>query len=50
VQNRKLQPWLSEDKYAQIDTEWQEQLKLREKLKKSSELKRYVHYNRAELN
>jgi hypothetical protein len=42
VQNRQLQTWLSEDEYAQIETEWQEQLALRETLKdKPSELKRY---------
>ena len=57
VQNRQLQTWFSEDMYAQIETEWQEQLELREELKeKPSELKRYeeklrdatFHYNRAE--
>jgi len=26
VQNRQLQTWLSEDEYAQLDAEWQEQL------------------------
>ena len=42
VQNRQLQTWLSEDEYASIDAEWQEQLALREELKdKPSELKRY---------
>jgi hypothetical protein len=42
VQNRQLQTWLSEDEYAQIDAEWQEQLELREELKeKPSDLKRY---------
>ena len=42
VQNRQLQTWLSEDEYAQIDIEWQEQLELREELKdKLDELKRY---------
>ena len=42
VQNRQLQTWLSEDEYAQIEAEWQEQLALRETLKdKPSELKRY---------
>ena len=42
VQNRQLQTWLSEDEYAQIEAEWQEQLALREKLKdKPSDLKRY---------
>ena len=57
VQNRKLQTWLSEDEYAQVDIEWQEQLEIREELKdKPSELKRYeeklkqatFYYNRAE--
>ena len=33
VQNRQLQTWLSEDEYAQIEAEWQEQLELREELK-----------------
>ncbi|MDA9855189.1 hypothetical protein N9C80_02035 [Paracoccaceae bacterium] len=32
VQNRQLQTWLSEDEYAQIEAEWQEQLELREEL------------------
>ena len=42
VQNRQLQTWLSEDEYAQIEAEWQEQLALRETLKdKPSDLKRY---------
>ena len=42
VQNRQLQTWLSENEYAQIEAEWQEQLVLREELKdKPSELKRY---------
>ena len=42
VQNRQLQTWLSEDEYAQVDIEWQEQLEIREELKdKPSELKRY---------
>ncbi|MDC0581133.1 hypothetical protein OAO54_03645 [Amylibacter sp.] len=42
VQNRQLQTWLSEDEYAQIDIEWQEQLEIREEIKdKPSELKRY---------
>ena len=42
VQNRQLQTWLLEDEYAQVDIEWQEQLKLREELKdKPGELKRY---------
>ena len=57
VQNRQLQLWLSEDEYAQLELEWQEQLELREELKdKPSELKRYeeklreatFNYNRAE--
>ncbi len=57
VQNRQLQTWLSEDEYAQLELEWQEQLELREELKdKPSELKRYevklkqatFNYNRAE--
>jgi hypothetical protein len=42
VQNRQLKTWLSEDEYAQIEAEWQEQLELREELKdKPSDLKRY---------
>ena len=42
VQNRQLQTWLSEDEYAQVDIEWQEQLELRKELKdKPGELKRY---------
>ena len=28
VQNRQLQTWLSQDEYAQVDIEWQEQLEL----------------------
>jgi tetratricopeptide (TPR) repeat protein len=57
VQNRQLHTWLSDDEYAQIEAEWQEQLELREELKdKPSELKRYeeklreatFNYNRAE--
>ena len=57
VQNRQLQTWLSEDEYAQIEAEWQEQLELREELKeKPNDLKRYeeklreatFNYNRAE--
>ena len=57
VQNRLLQTWLSEDEYAQLELEWQEQLELREELKdKPNELKRYeeklreatFNYNRAE--
>ena len=35
VQNRQLQTWLSEDEYAQIEAEWQEQLALRESLRTS---------------
>ena len=42
VQNRQLQTWLSEDEYAQLEYEWQEQLELRSQLKdKPSDLKRY---------
>jgi hypothetical protein len=42
VQNRQLQTWLSDDEYAQIEAEWQEQLGLRCELKdKPSDLKRY---------
>jgi hypothetical protein len=57
VQNRQLQTRLSDDEYAQIEAEWQEQLELREELKdKPSDLKRYedklreatFNYNRAE--
>ena len=57
VQNRQLQTWLTEEEYAQIEAEWQEQLELRKELKdKPSELKRYeeklreatFNYNRAE--
>ena len=57
VQNRQLQTWLSDDEYAQIEAEWQEQLELRGELKeKPSDLKRYeeklkqatFNYNRAE--
>ena len=57
IQNRQLQTWLSDDEYAQIDAEWQEQLELREELKdKPSDLQRYeeklkqatFNYNRAE--
>lgn len=33
VQNRQLKTWLSEDEYAVIDAEWQEQLDLREEHK-----------------
>ena len=57
VQNRQLKTWLSEDEYAQLDAEWQEQIELRNELKdKPSDLKRYedklreatFNYNRAE--
>ena len=57
VQNRQLQTWLSDNEYAQIEAEWQEQLALRETLKdKPSEIKRYeaklrkanLMHNRAE--
>ena len=57
MQNRQLQTWLSEDEYAQIEVEWQEQLELCEELKdKPNELQRYEEtlnqatfcYNRAE--
>lgn len=42
VQNRQLQTWLSEDEYAQLEYEWQEQLELRSELKdKPNDLKRY---------
>ena len=42
VQNRQLQTLLSEDEYAQIEAEWQEQLELRSELKdKPSDLKQY---------
>ena len=42
MQNRKPQTWLSEDEFATIEAERQEQLVLREGLKdKLSELKRY---------
>ena len=42
VQNRQLKTWLSEDEYAQIEAEWQQQLELRSELKdKPNELKRY---------
>jgi hypothetical protein len=42
VQNRQLQTWLSQNEYAQVDIEWQEQLEIREELKdKPDELKRY---------
>ena len=42
MQNRQLQTWLCDDEYAQIETEWQEQLELREELKdKPSDLQRY---------
>jgi len=57
VQNRQLQTWLSDDEYAEFESEWQEQLELREELKdKPTDLKRYevklreatFNYNRAE--
>ena len=57
LQNRQLQTWLSEDEYAQIEAEWNEQLELRSELKdKPTDLKRYeeklkqatFNYNRAE--
>ena len=57
VQNRQLQKWLSEEEYAQLEYDWQEQLELRNELKdKPSDLKRYeeklreatFNYNRAE--
>ena len=57
MQNRQMQTWLSEEEYAVIDTEWQEQLELREELKdKPRDLQRYeeklkqatFYYNRAE--
>lgn len=42
MQNRKLQTWLSEEEYEQLEYEWQEQLELRSELKdKPSDLKRY---------
>jgi hypothetical protein len=42
VQNRQLQSWLNEDKYAQIVAAWQEQLELHKELKdKPNDLKRY---------
>ena len=42
MQNLQLRTWLSEDEYAQVDIEWQEQLELREEFKdKPDELKRY---------
>ena len=57
VQNRQLKTWLSDDEYAQLQMEWEEQLELRSELKdKPSDLKRYeeklreatFNYNRAE--
>ena len=57
VQNRRLQTWLSEQEYAQLEYEWKEQLELRSEFKdKLSDLKRYeeklrkatFNYNRAE--
>ena len=42
VQNRQLKTWLTDDEFATIEAEWQEQRALREELKdKPSELKRY---------
>ena len=58
VQNRQLQTWLSDDEYAQMEAEWNEQLELRSELKdKPSDLKRYeeklkqatFNYNRARI-
>ena len=57
VQNRQLQTWLSEDEYAQIEADWEQQLSYRNELKdKPCELKRYeeklkkatFHANKAE--
>ena len=57
MQNRKLQTWLSEDEYAQLDAEWRGQLELRNELKdKPNDLERYeeklkqatFNYNSAE--
>jgi tetratricopeptide (TPR) repeat protein len=57
VQNRQLKTWLSQDEYAQVDIEWQEQLEIREELKdKPDDFQRYeeklkqatFYYNRAE--
>lgn len=57
VQNRQLQTWLSKEEYSEIESDWQEQLELRNELKdKPSDLKRYeeklreatFNYNRAE--
>ena len=57
VQNRQLKTWLSEDEYAEFESEWKEQLELREELKdKPTDLKLYeeklreatFNYNRAE--
>ena len=59
MQNRKLQTWLSEDEYAQLDAEWRGQLELRNELKdKPNDLERYeeklkqatFNYNSAEGN
>ena len=42
VQNRQLQTWLSEEKYVQLESEWQEQLELRKELEDNPrDLKRY---------
>jgi hypothetical protein len=57
VQNCQLKTWLSENEYAQIEAEWQEQLELRDEPKdKPDDLKRYeeklrqarFNYSRAE--
>ena len=43
VQNRQLQTWLSENEYAQIEVEWEEQLELRQEIKdKPSNLKKLL--------
>ena len=42
LQNRRLQCWLTDYEYAQIDVEWEEKKSFRDELKdKPSELKRY---------
>ncbi len=42
VQNHQLQTWLSEDEQAQLEAEWQQQIRLFEELKdKPNDLKRY---------
>lgn len=57
MRNRQLETWLSEEEYAQIEVEWEEQLGLRDELRdKPIDLKRYqeklkkatFYYNRAE--